>query len=1289
MIFSTPPRPVRLDQALLLIIFAIALPAWAQSPVPVGNGSYADRPPASEGDGPQQMLTREIFVMPGDKRPIPTNDWWTDLLASRYAGDLWAFPLVVSADERGALVSFPHRWKDDGGGMELGKKLRVGGSVVMAPDPTVTVLADFDRNAYADGWRVEGEAFGKGPADGKIGGQLNVEGFVGSGLANSMTGGDGATGRLISPSFPLTRRFLHLLVGGGDHPGESCVNLVVDGKSVQSATGENNETLTWRTWDTMPWRGRSARVEIVDETPGGWGHVLADQLVLSDDPKAPMNSGDVFHPADARALRWGDWTLTFRMAQSPLQAMDVTVGRGLPYVWFEFKGVSPRITVDENATFFDRAGKPLRFPANADIFGIEQDGALFGVYLTPGSQVEQKGAVLAITPGRGPAVAVITALPDKTSVDPFRASAFTVPRDSRVEWNYEPTRAQVRTRWTLQTERLGGGTATGLWQGWLPHHVRRTQNNLKLNGPAYTTPRGPLRTAFGTSFDLTFPFHGFAPWLPAPTDAGFDRARMASYIEKFSERTKYGGDTYWGGKDLELAAKYITMAHELNLPAESKITDYLRGALTDWFTYTPGEPEHFFAAYPNWHALVGFNESYWSYQFTDQHFHYGYFTLASGMLGAVDPAFRDGYGEMARRVAREYANWDRDSADFPFLRTFDLWAGHSYAGGLSSPGGNNQESSSEAIQSWAGLFLLGQTLDDQAMTAAGAMGYSLESQAIAEYWFNRYGGNFSSNYSHSVASMVFNGGQAYATYFSGDPAWIHGIQWLPIAPHLDYLVEDPAWGREELHRTLRERKAKENDDSLHSMGPALGNVVLGYAAIADPAWAIAQMDTLWKANDPVAHNDDVAGISYYLAHAMSGLGARRRDRYTVPPTGAVYERANHEITAVVWNPRPYPRMTRVFGPEGEIGSFVARPQGLTAASQLRPVAAGLDVVGMSPDNGETNVSRFLNNLYIVFSGPVDARAVTGLVVRGPGVRGGRVAGGTDEVVAVTFDGQPLPGQSYDVEVPAGALPGLAAAYRGRFKLEAQPPLALSSSVPASDADRVPVDLKRIELTFNARMDPASVAGVALRGPRAPVLQPAKSQDGRTFICDLGSPLEADTSYEVIVPAARAMTGEKFEKPLSILFSTKAGPCPPLIFGDGFAGEGFSANDTLKVDFRNRENPFAGRYAIHLNGGEKGGTLYLFKGTNDNGDGRKPFDATAYEEIEFHACGTAASAWIKVGHPVFDKAFGQRRIDGITEKYQRFTMPLPEGRTELNMLFAISVEPGAKLYIDEIRLVKKK
>ena len=61
-----------------------------------------------------------------------------------------------------------------------------------------------------------------------------------------------------------------------------------------------------------------------------------------------------------------------------------------------------------------------------------------------------------------------------------------------------------------------------------------------------------------------------------------------------------------------------------------------------------------------------------------------------------------------RRNIRDANNYDRGDSRFPFLRDFDIFAGHDWAAGHGAFfAGNNQESSSEAMQSWAGLFLLG------------------------------------------------------------------------------------------------------------------------------------------------------------------------------------------------------------------------------------------------------------------------------------------------------------------------------------------------------------------------------------------------------------------------------------------------------------------------------------------------------------------------------------------------------------------------------------------------------
>ena len=61
----------------------------------------------------------------------------------------------------------------------------------------------------------------------------SVFGFHGEKLANSyVPNGDGATGTLTSPEFTIERNFIVFHIGGGAFPGETGVNLMIDGKTV-------------------------------------------------------------------------------------------------------------------------------------------------------------------------------------------------------------------------------------------------------------------------------------------------------------------------------------------------------------------------------------------------------------------------------------------------------------------------------------------------------------------------------------------------------------------------------------------------------------------------------------------------------------------------------------------------------------------------------------------------------------------------------------------------------------------------------------------------------------------------------------------------------------------------------------------------------------------------------------------------------------------------------------------------------------------------------------------------
>ena len=173
--------------------------------------------------------------------------------------------------------------------------------------------------------RKSGDAFA-GPTKGTAEGQQAVTGYVGQRLLNSFDkGGDGLVGILESPEFKVDKRYLKFLVGGGNLKELTSVNLVVDGEIVLTATGQQTENLGVALWDLKPYKGKTAKIRIVDMGVSGWGHVLADQFVLTDNADenllAPSASATLL--ADFEGDDWGDWKVADSSAEEKKYFPDV------------------------------------------------------------------------------------------------------------------------------------------------------------------------------------------------------------------------------------------------------------------------------------------------------------------------------------------------------------------------------------------------------------------------------------------------------------------------------------------------------------------------------------------------------------------------------------------------------------------------------------------------------------------------------------------------------------------------------------------------------------------------------------------------------------------------------------------------------------------------------------------------------------------------------------------------------------------------------------------------------
>ena len=205
----------------------------------------------------------------------------------------------------------------------------------LADDRPDVVVADFEGDDYA-GWTATGTAFGRAPARGALPGQMHVEGFLGRGLVNSFNGGDDATGTLASPPFVIQRPHLNFLIGGGKYLGETCLDLLVDGSVVRTATGPNDkpggsERLDWTSWNVAEFEGREGVLRVVDGRKGGWGHINVDQIVQGDRSRGiAMQYTVLTGQGHYLHLPVANDALVRRVAISGIDEFDIKLAEGRP-----------------------------------------------------------------------------------------------------------------------------------------------------------------------------------------------------------------------------------------------------------------------------------------------------------------------------------------------------------------------------------------------------------------------------------------------------------------------------------------------------------------------------------------------------------------------------------------------------------------------------------------------------------------------------------------------------------------------------------------------------------------------------------------------------------------------------------------------------------------------------------------------------------------------------------------------------------------------------------------------
>lgn len=510
------------------------------------------------------------------------------------------------------------------------------------------------------------------------------------------------------------------------------------------------------------------------------GGAADGDLILGDATSSPFS--------EARFGEYSDWFVQ-AVFQKTTGVLRTNFGHGSPFVYVQHEGARPKITFAEHPVIWSRS-------ADGSCLGISVRGRAYGLFGPAGStwSQDEEGHVQLHSDRDFYSIAL---LPDTSTstLDLFRTCAHRHVVGTDV--HYTRNDRTIDTAFTFTTKAMEGGPGETLYSLY-PHQWKHLVSKRGQTGLTYQSVRGDLQLFKGKGFTTTYKMQGMLPYLPAPKEVP-DRLRSQFGQEPLAlDPSK---DTYWEGKQLGKLTTLAGVAEALsNTSRHNKAINTIRHRLERWLTFDgKQDAEHFY--YDNsWGTLIGTPPSYGSDdQINDHHFHYGYFIRAAAEVARSDPDWAREWGPRVELLIRDVASVVPNDPLFPRLRHFDPYAGHSWASGHAIFGdGNNQESSSEAMNAWYGIALWGGATGNTGLLDLGLYLYNTELVATEEYWFDMDETNFADGFPKPALGIVWGGKNDYSTWFSAEPAHIHGINWLPFTPGSLYLGRSPAYVKRNL-----------------------------------------------------------------------------------------------------------------------------------------------------------------------------------------------------------------------------------------------------------------------------------------------------------------------------------------------------------------------------------------------------------------------------------------------------------------------------------------------------------
>ena len=591
---------------------------------------------------------------------------------------------------------------------------------------------------------------------------------------------------------------------------------------------------------------------------------------------------DGLNAAETKVAAFSDWTVTADWNAGEFQA---TFGHGLPFIYCE-KNSTKEASVSfsgSNVTVFYNGGSFL---------GVTRNGRHYGLFAPSCSAWMQNGGEFTSFLN-GQNYFSVAALPDDVpaTLFEFAQHAFAFVTDTQIAWAYDENTNAVTTTFTAVTTVKEGMNDQAIL-ALFPHQWKNTSSTLSNH--SYQSVNGQMKVLVGNSFQTTLVNHGALPHLPAL--AGAEATWLYNQIDAhYNELTLGNGGTYWHGKALNKMAQLIPIAEQVgHETAKNQWLNALKASLEDWMTASCDNSLPTLYYDETVGTMLGFPADFaMNSRLDDHHFHYGYFIMAAATVAAYDAQWASDWGPMVELLIKDVANWDKTDTQFPFLRSMDPYMGHSWASGWAAfADGNNQESTSEAIHFAAGVLRWGTETCNSTLTDLGMYLYLTETTSAQQYWFDVDGTNFPSAFGHNYIALHWGGKSDYATWFSGEPEHIHGINFLPITGYSLHLGQHPDY-------------VQANYDEMvanNGGAPTLWrDVIWSYLALADADTAVSEFNSNFPYNVSQTDGGDSYAHTYHWLNNLDQLGTLNTAIQCDMAHFSVFTK-NGENTYVAYNP---------------------------------------------------------------------------------------------------------------------------------------------------------------------------------------------------------------------------------------------------------------------------------------------------------------------------------------------------------------------------------------------------